>query len=1012
MPNHIPPRGSPARPLTVVGGGGVFERRVVLEAVLFGLPWRRLVAEIAPDHDVAIQITRPSGDVVVEDAREETISPEVRREILAETPIRGQQVVVLFDPHEPGAEPIVESLVGQLNEDGFEAGPLPVSPREAPELLRHQIIAGLAAIWVKWPDIKVAPAQLVTMQMPGDDLYVGSFRKIPVTIQPGAGFDMDDLEFVVTAGPAGGLVSMSQEADYDAVHPDVMLLAGYKPGSYELEARVKPAGTVVGRGTFGVMARWLGDDGPSFWNTGDYKLLGLPGAAWGGGSATDPENMNTDPAIGTNNVAVLLVDTSSQRFAAAEIATIRTLWENVVFNGTLVNGEILSTARYFREASYNAFDLSGQVFGPVHLPGPWSEYFKDDGNYEPKLWQECATAGDSLINYSQFQHLVCVVQGVDATTTTPARGVWAHADAIVADVSEGKIPLGTADMPATGGAAALSGMLAHELGHNIGLGDIYDWDGHPAHIRNRRLDGWALMARHGANLPHPVLVHRMKLGWMPNDRIRLFNFQAIAGSVNETVTLHPAELNNPPSGRYSGIEVRIAPSWNYYFEYRVAQSGQIGDQALPNNDRVLGTDVCFAENLEDVQRRKPVMLLPNDSDGDGPILGLNQDYEERDTSPPDGPNFPTDFSAEVTSIDGTKAEMRITYGISSQPDPSLRPWNPPYYQSPDIEVRNARNLADSKLRNVPWENHHNTVVAKVTNRGQMNAPDVVVDFWVKDLNTTNSSHEPYRVPMGSDKHDVPAGQTVQFTSATWMPKQAGHYCVEAWVRLYQTPGPNSVLEITEFNNRAQSNYDKFISATASPATRERATLKVTNPYDEPLRASVRCVKSTSPLFRTYLEHTWVNLGPRDTREIEVMFEYAGDEQAAWNPALEQYIGEPADVSIAAFVVEPGAKCSDELSHLGGFTARLVTGRMTEIIDPVFDPPVVAGRLVTVDDGSPVGAGRIIATVRLDKEERYEHGPVGPDGSFMLDVGYEVEAVEIEYLPADGYAGAVGQVALL
>lgn len=134
--------------------------------------------------------------------------------------------------------------------------------------------------------------------------------------------------------------------------------------------------------------------------------------------------------------------------------------------------------------------------------------------------------------------------------------------------------------------------------------------------------------------------------------------------------MHPIELANPPGGRYSGGEVRIAPGWNYYFEYRVAQPNQIGDQNLPTNNHVLGTDVMYGDNLEDVVRRKPVMLLENDADGDGPVLDAGQDYKEQDISEP---NFPTDFTFLVTNIDGTRADVRIRYGVSSQPDPSIRP---------------------------------------------------------------------------------------------------------------------------------------------------------------------------------------------------------------------------------------------------------------------------------------------------------------------------------------------------
>ncbi len=709
--------------------------------------------------------------------------------------------------------------------------------------------------------------------------------------------------------------------------------------------------------------------------------------------------------MGTQHVAVLLLDTSSQRFSQSEISTLTNLWEDVAFNGRLHNGRLVSTAHYYREASYDKFSVTGQVFGPVSLPGTWSDYLEDDGEYKSSLWDACAAAGDSLIDYSQFQSLACIIK------STSSNSVWAHADSIVAKVAEGDIALGTVDLPADGAPLWLSATLAHELGHNLGLGDLYQWDGHPQEIRDRELWGMDLMARQG-ELPHPALVHRMLLGWVPQSALRLFNFQAIGGFVDEIVTLHPVELANPPAGRYSGIEIRIAPDWNYYFEYRTAQPTQIGDQNLwygnppiPTNDRVLGTEVTFAQNFEDSMRRKPVMGLAKDSDGDGPILGAGQDYSEQDISTP---NFPTDFSAEVISIDGTKAEVRIRYGVDSQPDPSIRPWNPPVYQSPDIEVRNAKNQADPKWRNVPWVNHHNTLIARITNRGDLNAPGVWVDFYVIDYTVNSSGTQPVRI--GSDQHDVPANQTVEFNTI-WMPGATGHYCIEARIRHYQTPGPNSKIEVTEYNNRAQSNYDYFNSEKASPPSREITSIKIQNPFNEPVRAQVRVAKSTTPLFRTFLEHTWVQLQAGESRNIQVMFEYAYEEDPVWDPSLERYISLPNDVSINAVVKRLADEPDEEFTDLGGVSARIVTGYSTRFNTFAFDPlTTVSGQIIRVNNAQPVPGGKVLVVLATEGDEQYFEATVNENGQFSATVSVIATPVSIQghYLAPNGYADCVSE----
>ena len=575
----------------------------------------------------------------------------------------------------------------------------------------------------------------IILKTPKEPMFVGSYVKVPIIIDPHLALTVDDLNFVVPEGPSGGQVSLSRDETYESGHPDIVLLAGYKPGNHRLQAVKRSSNKVLASADFSVTTMWANDlQGPSIWVAGDFELPGVRGAAWGGGDPNYPENYNTKPLSGTHNVAVLLVDTSSQRYKQTDVPAIRKFWEDITFSGMLIDGKTVSVAHYYREVSYNAFTITGQIFGPVSLPDAWTDYMYDTNEPKDSFYAACIAAGDPLIDYRQFQHVACVVKSVDATATTPRISVWSHGVPTLAKTEEGDLWLGTVAVPEDGIPFGLCATLAHELGHNFGWGDTYAWGGHSPQVQARELDSYDIMAHEGG-LPHPVLVHRMMFGWVPNQRpikdiVKLYNFQTTSGRVDEVVTLHPAELANPPAGQYRGIEVRIASDRNYYFEYRKSQASQIGDQHLKSDGVVLGTDVTFADDFETVSRRAPIMLLDNDVDGDGPILSSGQDYKEQDISEP---NFPTDFTLTAVNTDNTKADLRVQYGVYSQPDPSIRPWDPPVYQSPDIEVRNARNDVDPKWWNVLWENHLNTVVANVTNRGGLNAPSVWVDFWAYRL---------------------------------------------------------------------------------------------------------------------------------------------------------------------------------------------------------------------------------------------------------------------------------------
>ena len=149
---------------------------------------------------------------------------------------------------------------------------------------------------------------------------------------------------------------------------------------------------------------------------------------------------------------------------------------------------------------------------------------------------------------------------------------------------------------------------------------------------------------------------------------------------------------------------------------------------------------------------------------------------------------------------------------------------PPVAQSPDIEVRNTKNATDPAWANVPWVGNPNTVVAKVRNAGNVLAPSVRVNFYVKTFNIGGAPE----VFLGSDVRDIAAGATVEFTT-NWVPPSTGHFCVVARIPLYIVPTAPTVVEMTELNNIAQSNYDRFNTATSRRPRASTPTLRSETP---------------------------------------------------------------------------------------------------------------------------------------------------------------------------------------
>jgi M6 family metalloprotease-like protein len=855
---------------------------------------------------------------------------------------------------------------------------------------------------VRPPRLPVPQGSEVRLGVPRKRLFVGSYHRIPVRIASGAGFTFDDLTFVVPDGAKAGLVSMSRDSGFQPGRPHVMLCVGYEPGTYVLEAQLTATNQVVGKAKFAVDSLWPDEDaGPSRWFTG---IVGShsEGAAWGGGPA-GPQNVNTIPASGTRRIAILLVDTSSQRFTtdATELQGHRDRWLDEVFDGVVDGGVTRSTRLFYREVSYNGFDLSAQVFGPVELSGTWDDYFNSDGSPKGGYYQACFTAGDGLIDYDDFDTLLCVSQSV---TGPPMKSAWPYASIGSwgpYTTAEGNKNYGVCSMPnewGTTSAREVFETFSHELGHNLGMGDQYT----PA-VTGRNPGGWEMMHADDP-LPHFTLSHRLALGWVQPGWVQAFNFQSMAAPVDQTITLSPIENGAPPSGRKAGIEIRLADGWNYYFEYRRGQTAQIGDRALPTDDRVLGTDVVSSPYTPPISR-PGILLLNNDADGDGAVLANGLDYEEVDTT---DPVFPTDFRVDVSGIDGSKADVRVRYGVNSKPDPSIRPWPAApdrQWQSPDIEIRNARNMADAAWFNVPWVGNPNTIVAKVKNNGGLDAPQVRVNFFVKNYNV-GGAPETF---LGFDRRDVPAGATVDFTG-NWNPPATGHYCIIVRIPLYQLPSNPAVVEMTELNNVAQSNYDRFISGTSIPS-REVTEVEVGNPYPARTRIWIMAGHS-NPLYRTYLEHAWLYLDPGEVRKVRVMYEYAPDELTSdvYPPELRkkyrEFLRIPNRVGLASFIEDPRDNPRHAIQVLGGAQAEVVTGKRTRF--ERFEPGArtVRGTVVTEEEGKPVTGGTVVVRARSGQGKRMKtsYVTVKPrKGTFTAKLEGKADRVKAYYLPPPGIA---------
>lgn len=844
------------------------------------------------------------------------------------------------------------------------------------------------------------PVVLVT---PTDALFVGSYVEVPIHIAPSAGLTAADLDVVVPDGPAAGRVSRSEVPG--AAGPSFMLLVGHEPGSYPILATLQGTGTVVATAHFTSTATWNDvDDGPGLWLEAVSEAAPSQPAAVTPADPAAAHASHAAAAPANPRLLIVIADTSSNRFTGSQGADAVARWEDEARDGVSVGGIVRSTRAYYEELTGGAVDLDVEVRGPVALPGSWTTYYEDytatDSRQVPRwsnLYAACVDAVDDAVDFNDVFSLACVTKSASG-----ALFAWPFAATLTLVTDEGNLPRGVIAMPeewptlSGSGGRARHVTLAHEFGHNLGLPDEYHVAGtHEAGLAARDPDDWTLMSRED-DLPHVTVPERRWLATTPASAIRTFDYGGATAPFVDTVELHPAELASPPAGRATGVEIRKAAGWSYWCEYRVGQTSQTGDRSLPTNDRVLCTDVMPSPPAD----RRRIVLLSPDTSGDGSVLGNLQEYSDVD---PDNPDATLKLS--VSAMDGSKARLQVEYGPRGRPDPSIRPWPAGpgrRWQSADIEVKNARNQASPAFFNLPWAGHDNEIHATLHNLGTIDATAVEVEFYIKDFNAGGS---PAATFLGATTATIPAGgSTVVPSPVVWQPAAEGHYCVVVRILPYsKAVGGFSVAELTGTNNEAQSNYDDFISASASPASRAVTSIVVRNPYTATTVIALAIDPSRSD-FRTYLEHSWLRLAPGESRAVRAMFESTRDVPLE-DPDRQRWAAN--QISITASILDPLDDRADHAGVLGGADVRVRHGWATRFVDLAVEGTRSAGRVVRAN-GQPVPGGWVIveateqrggAVVRTSAT-----AVVGANGAFNATLpSPNWESVQAFYVPVPGFA---------
>jgi len=813
------------------------------------------------------------------------------------------------------------------------------------------------------------------MQVRNDPIYIGGYADVDVSIDGESGLGFDDLRFHVI-DPEAGFVSRSKDAFFDPKHPSFRIGAGAKTGTFVVEA-TNQAGDLVGTGRYSVTAEWGSDE------------VGPPEVVWGINDQRDrtPNDLASDDpsgpcdsrvwpvfaGSGTQKVGIVFVDTDSKRFDMNQIETIADTWEQNVFSGVPERANP-SAANYYEEISAGQMSISGRVVRKkdgkplvVHLPKGWKTYFRysSEGKWYAKEESARGIIAEAVDDRSDFEYayfhafntLMFVVQGDDERFVWPTEyGVRGYGDRTPKTFHPIFMPVDTK----TRMGRPTYAVAAHELGHTMARVDLYKV--------SPTVGPWDLMAYDGG-LPQFSMPNKIGMGWIDHTKVRCLRYQPGAER-DELVMLHPSALaaRRPAPQGYSAIEIRLGERHSYFVELRKAQDPvySVSDQHLPKEPVHLVTEVTAWSS--------PFFLGPDH--GDGPVLSPGQMFQD-----------PADPYALRLMSQPTTLEMLVHQGTSARPDPSIRPWDASYH-SPDLFVRNARNWDGQRWINKEWMydvfgDNPNRIVATILNGGALDAPGIGVEFEY----TIAGTNEGWRRIGSRIVHDISTWETVTFVSDEWIPDSGDvlpkkHYCVRARIvgadgsATYTVPGTNPpIVEVSDKNNEARSNFQRMISKTASPSSREGQRILVDNPTD---RARImRIVLSQSnPLYRSYLEKAWVLLGAGESTGVLVMSEFVGTDPDG--RILDEFRNQPNRLIVETYLT-PEELDSPQL--VGGNQMEIVEGRAVEFIDA---HAFVAGGEVRVEGGIREMSG----------------GAVPPDGSIIFTIDRS-GALENRTVPLSG-----------
>lgn len=306
--------------------------------------------------------------------------------------------------------------------------------------------------------------------------------------------------------------------------------------------------------------------------------------------------------------------------------------KNIVFN---------KVNEYYLEVSYGIFSFHGDITSKWYMLDNSIKYYGSGNFSEEKQYEfvkDAIEIADIDIDYRKYDAAIIVHSGDDQAFSHNQDDIWSfgYTSPLIFQTQEGRMSLSICVVAETDPL----GVFAHEIAHMLGLPDLYSYKYGDIFIGKWDLMSSGSWNNLGETPSHLISWCKIKLGWIPNDRIK----EIKEGEIT-SILIDPLE---EISEGISVIKIPISQKNYYLIELRK----KIGfDSYLPNE----GIIILFINESKEFEEGaiKIIDANPLTETLDDASFKIGQEFNDKMNG----------LKIKIISMKGSSYELYIEYKV-------------------------------------------------------------------------------------------------------------------------------------------------------------------------------------------------------------------------------------------------------------------------------------------------------------------------------------------------------------